>query len=242
MAASALTGNAELTDTGPSVDESTPGLLNTPRSQPAATEATRGGEFAAAVSGDGAADGGDRFANDIADISRLTTSRSAADTRGSSLQLSISQHAVDDPAWSEAVGARIHWMAGNGVQNATLKLNPEELGGIHVQLNMQGDRATVQFHTQHQDTGELIEKMLPRLNHAMEQQGMRLDDVKVSHQPAWGDTAQQQQAQQQSQQSSGRSGSGFAQLHSSAEPTMDGEGSTAPAPRRDNDGVVDAYA
>ena len=71
---------------------------------------------------------------------------------------------------------------------------------------------------------------------------MRLEEVKVSHQPSWGE-ASQQQAQQQSQQSSGRSGSGFAQLHTAADTPHDGEGgSAAPTPRNNTDGTLDAYA
>ena len=238
-------GDAELANAAESAEDRTTGLQTASRSQPLAVEAARG-EFAATIAatkGEATAEGVERTANDIADLGRLTAARSgAADSRSPTLQLSISQHAVDDPAWSEAVGARIHWMAGNGVQNATLKLNPEELGGIQVQLNMQGDKAAVQFQTQHQDTRDLIEKMLPRLNHAMEQQGMRLEEVKVSHQPSWGE-ASQQQAQQQSQQSSGRSGSGFAQLHTAADTPHDGEGgSAAPTPRNNTDGTLDAYA
>lgn len=234
---------AGLTPSADSGDNDTGAWLMAGRSplQPPAGEVSRS-EFAAlatAVSAD-AADGGDSRSA-LTDISRLATARNAPDVRSSPLQLTISQHAVDDPAWSQAVGARIHWMAGNGVQNATLRLNPEELGGINVQLTTQGDRTAVQFQTQHQDTCDLIEKMLPRLNQSMEQQGMRLDEVKVSHQASWGE-ANQQQAQQQSQQPSGRSGQGFAQLHPASAGTDDDVVSTpTPAPSR-GDGSVDAYA
>ena len=71
-------------------------------------------------------------------------------------------------------------MIGSGVQNATIHLHPEELGSIQVQVKLDGDHSRVQFQAQQAETGELIEKMLPRLTQGFEQQGLRLDEVKVS--------------------------------------------------------------
>ena len=132
-------------------------------------------------------------------------------------------------------------MSNTGTQTASLRLNPEELGGIHVQLSMQGDKASVQFQTQHNETSELIERLMPRLSQAMEQQGMRLDDVKVSHQAAWSEAQQQQQ----NQQFSDRAQRGVVHFAGDAEGSTEQEpsvpdSSSSRAPRSDS--AVDDYA
>jgi flagellar hook-length control protein FliK len=132
-------------------------------------------------------------------------------------------------------------MGSTGTQTAQLQLNPEELGGIHVQLSMQGDKASVQFQAQHSETSELIERLMPRLSQAMEQQGMRLEEAKVSHQSAWADAQQQQQ----SQQFSDRAQRGVVHFSGDAEPASEPEASredSAPRGAPRGDSAVDDYA
>jgi hypothetical protein len=107
------------------------------------------------------------------------------------VNLTVTQNALTDPAWSQAMAAKISWMGGSGVHSATLQLRPAELGSIHIQLSIQGDTTSVQIQTQHKDTSDLMEKMMPRLHSGMENQGLRLEDVKVSHNPNLNDSGQQ---------------------------------------------------
>jgi flagellar hook-length control protein FliK len=118
--------------------------------------------------------------------------------------LTMSQSLVDNPGWGQAMAARIGMMMNNGVHTATMQLNPAELGSIHIQLSMQGDSTSVQFQTQNGDTSDLIEKMLPRLNSSLEQQGLRLDEVKVSHNPNLGNGAAANSNQQFAGESAGQ--------------------------------------
>ncbi|MEX1665409.1 flagellar hook-length control protein FliK [Zhongshania arctica] len=123
------------------------------------------------------------------------------------VNLTVTQNALTDPAWSQAMAAKISWMGGNGVHSATLQLRPAELGSIHIQLSMQGDTTSVQIQTQHKDTSDLMEKMMPRLHSGMENQGLRLEDVKVSHNPNLNDGGAANSGQQFAGQSAGdRSG------------------------------------
>ncbi len=158
--------------------------------------------------------------------------------QSATLALSISQHAINDPSWSQALAARLQLMAGRGVQHASLRLHPEELGGIHIQLSMNGDRAAVQFQTQHGDTSELLERLMPRLSQAMEQQGLRLEDAKVQHQPAWGDASS-------ARQQFGNGGQSlFAQLGDHRESLSDSEPEPTPpaATGEGGESAVDLYA
>jgi flagellar hook-length control protein FliK len=132
---------------------------------------------------------------DLANLTQLKTSSSVSASRAP-LSMPITQSLVDDPAWGQAMAARIGFMANNGVHTATLQLHPAELGSIHIQLSIQGDNASVQFQTQSSDTGDLVEKMLPRLSSGMEGQGLRLDEVKVTHNPNLGNGAFGSEGQQ----------------------------------------------
>lgn len=153
---------------------------------------------------------------ELASLSQLknTLSAGAANSARAPLTLTMNQSLVDNPAWGQAMAARIGMMVNNGVHTATMQLHPAELGGIHIQLSIQGDNTSVQFQTQNGETSDLIEKMLPRLNSSLEQQGLRLDEVKVTHNPNLGNGAaangNQQFAGQSAEQqdSAGRAGSG----------------------------------
>lgn len=68
----------------------------------------------------------------------------------------------------------------SGPQRVTLRLNPEELG--EVRLEMIIDKETVRAHlqAQNQQVQEVLEKHLPRLREAFEQQGLKLQELQVS--------------------------------------------------------------
>lgn len=151
----------------------------------------------------------DQRSVDGLDSARLAMSRVSAASieRGlSPPQFSVMQNALSDPAWGQAMTARLSWMAGSGVHNASLRLHPEELGSVNVQISMSGDRASVQFQAQNAETTELIEKLMPRLASAFESQGLKLEDAKVSQQPSGGE--RQQSAMTGEGQGSGQSSAG----------------------------------
>ena len=68
----------------------------------------------------------------------------------------------------------------SGPQRITLRLNPEELGAV--QLEMIVDKETVRAHlqAQSQQVQEVLEKYLPRLREAFEQQGFKLQELQVT--------------------------------------------------------------
>lgn len=108
----------------------------------------------------------------------------------------VTQNALTDPAWTQAMSARISWMAGSGVHTATMQLHPAELGSIHIQLSVDGDSTSVQIQAQNKDTSELVEKMMPRLHSGMENQGLKLEEVKVTHNPNLNDGSAANNGQQ----------------------------------------------
>ncbi len=95
-------------------------------------------------------------------------------------QWTVPGHALlDNSAWSSAMADRLTWLGQNGMTSASLHITPDDLGPIHVRIQMGEDGAKVAFSADHHDTQGLIERMLPKLTAAFEAQGLRLDDVRV---------------------------------------------------------------
>ncbi|WP_019624268.1 flagellar hook-length control protein FliK [Thioalkalivibrio thiocyanoxidans] len=65
-----------------------------------------------------------------------------------------------------------------------IKLHPPQLGTLDVRLNVDGDRATVQFISTNPVTREVLEAAMPRLRESLAQSGLTLEDATVSDQAA----------------------------------------------------------
>lgn len=87
----------------------------------------------------------------------------------------------NERAFSEAFGLQLVKLAAQGITHATVRINPQELGPIDVRIVMNGQQAAqVDFQARQAQTADLLETMMPRLVSAMEAQGIRLDDARVS--------------------------------------------------------------
>lgn len=72
------------------------------------------------------------------------------------------------------------WMAGRGIQNAEIRLNPAELGPIRVQVTVDNEVAQLAFTAQHSQTREAIELAMPRLREMLTENGLSLAGSTVS--------------------------------------------------------------
>ncbi|VAW77414.1 hypothetical protein MNBD_GAMMA15-2059 [hydrothermal vent metagenome] len=89
---------------------------------------------------------------------------------------------LNQAGWDKALGERIQWLAGKGVQQANIKLNPAHLGPMEVRIQIQNDQASVQFSSTHGVVREALEAALPRLREMFDASGVELADVDVSGQ------------------------------------------------------------
>lgn len=96
---------------------------------------------------------------------------------------------LQDPAWAQAAGQRLAWMVQGGESTAVLAINPESLGPIHVRIHMDGQGARIDLAAQQPMTATLLESHLPRLTAALENQGVRVDELRVGNQALAGDFA-----------------------------------------------------
>ncbi len=72
------------------------------------------------------------------------------------------------------------WMTQNGLQTGSLRVSPEHLGPVEVQISVQNGDASVWFGATHPDTRAALEQALPRLREMFAGQGMTLTDSGVS--------------------------------------------------------------
>jgi len=90
------------------------------------------------------------------------------------------QEPVGGSRWADELGARLTLMATRGEQHGALRLSPEHLGPLEVQIHLQDDKASVWFGAQHADTRSALQEALPRLRELFAASGMQLGDAGVS--------------------------------------------------------------
>lgn len=97
---------------------------------------------------------------------------------------------------------KVRWMVNSRNQSAEIRLDPPDLGGVNIRVNMNGDSAQVSFNVQSNAAKEALDQALPRLREMLQEQGIELGQSNVQQ------DNQQQQGQPDEKNSS--SGSLFA--------------------------------
>ncbi len=86
---------------------------------------------------------------------------------------------VHDARWPAAVANEVRWCAQAGVQSATLKLVPENLGPIELHVDMQDNKVNVSFSANQLDTRTALEQSIPRLRELLAGSGLTLGQANV---------------------------------------------------------------
>ncbi len=82
-------------------------------------------------------------------------------------------------AWTAGLGDRLLTLAGPGTHSARLRLHPESLGTLDIEIKVADNTAQVWFGAQHSQTREAIEASLPQLREMFAEQGIRLTQAQV---------------------------------------------------------------
>jgi hypothetical protein len=90
---------------------------------------------------------------------------------------------VGTPGWSEEIGTRLTMMVEQGKHTASLRLSPEHLGPLEIQISMNDDQASVYFGAANADTRAALENALPKLREMFASQGLSLADAGVHREP-----------------------------------------------------------
>lgn len=101
--------------------------------------------------------------------------------------------AVGSDEFAPALGARLSVLVRDGIEHAQLKLNPAELGPIEVRIDVDGQRAQVDFSAAHATTRQALQDAVPALASALRESGLTLTGGGVFEQPREqrGDTSPQ---------------------------------------------------
>lgn len=81
---------------------------------------------------------------------------------------------VGSQSWIEETGQKVILLFGEGKHHAELKLNPEALGPIEVQITLDQDQVSVFFAAAHGQTKDALEAALPRLKELFAERGIEL--------------------------------------------------------------------
>ena len=134
---------------------------------------------------------------------------------------------VGSSAWTDELGAKVTWLAHQGIESASLQLSPEHLGPLQVTISVHDGQASVWFGAAQADTRTALQQSLPQLRQLFASQGLNLADAGVSRESPRG----------QDQQKSGRTATAVAGV---AAVSLDTSAAHAAVTR--GLGLVDTYA
>jgi flagellar hook-length control protein FliK len=85
----------------------------------------------------------------------------------------------DASQWSQSLGDRLLVMADQGLQSATIRLQPEHLGPMEIRIRIEDGNAQVWFSAHHSDTRGALQDAIPKLRELFSDQGMNLLQANV---------------------------------------------------------------
>lgn len=106
-------------------------------------------------------------------------------------------HLARDNA-ADQLAEKVQMMMSKNLKNIDIRLDPPELGRMHIRMNMAGDATTVHFSVANAHARDVLEQSMPRLREMLSQNGVQLGDTSV----------QQQSSGQQQGYASARGGNG----------------------------------
>ena len=116
------------------------------------------------------------------------------------------QTQVNNSEWGADFSKRIQFLIKNNMQHAELRLDPPDLGKIHVKINLSQDQASISFASAHSNVRDAIEQAMPRLRELLNESGLQLGDTEVASQ------FQQQNENQTERDSNGTSANSSAEF------------------------------
>jgi flagellar hook-length control protein FliK len=96
--------------------------------------------------------------------------------------------------WDQAISQRVVWMANQQLQSASLTINPEHLGPIQIQVQIDNQQlANVQFIALQPEVRAALQNAIPLLSDMLEQSGIQLGQSDVSSQHPKSQSGKQEQ-------------------------------------------------
>lgn len=87
---------------------------------------------------------------------------------------------MDITEWQKTLNEKISLTCRQGIQNAEIKLHPEELGSLHIKLAIVDDKMNLHMAVAHNMVKSVLESALPQLRTSLEEQGIMLEQTDIS--------------------------------------------------------------
>lgn len=94
----------------------------------------------------------------------------------------VSPHAVvnvQQPQAPQQIAETVAWHVGKGVSEVQIRLNPEDLGPLDIQLKLDGDKVSVRFDMADASVRDVVQTSLPNLASLLSARGLQLDQAQV---------------------------------------------------------------
>lgn len=86
---------------------------------------------------------------------------------------------IAHPEWADKFSDHIVWLGHQEIKSAFIKINPEELGPIEINIKLDKEAATLNIASHSAHVCEIVDQSLPRLKDMMAEQGISLTDVHI---------------------------------------------------------------
>lgn len=87
---------------------------------------------------------------------------------------------VSSPDWGPALNQRITWMVANSLQNASITVNPPNLGPLEINIQTDQNKTNVQFIVTSSEVRQAIQDSIPALNKMFENSGLQLGQADIN--------------------------------------------------------------
>ncbi|MFT5543650.1 MAG: flagellar hook-length control protein FliK, partial [Arenicella sp.] len=96
-------------------------------------------------------------------------------------QTGASEKAVNifKPEGQQQLTEKVRWMVNSRNLSAEIRLDPADLGGMNIKVNLSGDSASVSFVVQSQHARDALDQALPKLREMLDEQGIELGQSSV---------------------------------------------------------------
>lgn len=103
--------------------------------------------------------------------------QTATTTAAKTVEISVP---VNNPQWADKFSEQIAWLGQQGIKSAQIKIHPEDLGPIEINIKMDKNDASVNIVSHSAMVRDIIEQAMPKLRDMMAEQGLNLSDVHIN--------------------------------------------------------------
>jgi flagellar hook-length control protein FliK len=115
------------------------------------------------------------------DLTQMASQLQAPDAATAPVQLQSTQ-VVGTPAFAQELGDQIAWMGNGDVKEASIRLNPQDMGQLDVKISMHQNRVDVAFTAQHPNAVQAVTQTLTQLDTMLAHHGLQLGQTQVGQQ------------------------------------------------------------